>query len=131
MTAKVQHRRLAPLSIRLNERERAQLEKAAGDMPLGRFIKQQVFYGTPKASKAEVVDRYEMLARLLAALGETDAFANLDSIAKAVECGDVQLSAEQLEQIGATCLLVLEMRNDLIRALGLKPPPVLEGSDDL
>lgn len=114
--------RPAPLSIRLSRTERRALEKLAGDRSLGSFIKERVFTDTPASQATKVSDRYEMLVRLLAALGESQVLANLDTIAKAAEAGDLDLSEEQKEQIGTACLLVLKMRDDLIRALGLKPP---------
>lgn len=122
MTANSQVKRPAPLSLRLTALERKNLEKLAGDQPLGRFIKDRVFADTPVSRPAEITDRYQMLVRLLAALGESNVFANLDRIAKAIEAGDLDLSNEEREQIVLACLLVIQMRDDLIRALGLKPP---------
>jgi hypothetical protein len=122
MTAHVKPKRPAPLSLRLNKAERKRLEKLAGDQPLGSFIKDRVFADALMPGASEVLDRYQMLVRVLAALGENDVFAYLDAIAKAIEAGDLVLSDEQEAQIAASCLLVLEMRDDLIRALGLKPP---------
>lgn len=124
------NKRPAPLSVRLNRDERKRLEKLAGDQSLGSFIKERIFADASVFRPAKAVDRYQLLARLLAALGENQIFANLDMIAKAVESGDLTLSEEQEAQIGAACLLVLEMRNDLIRALGLKPPSRSSMRDD-
>ncbi|SDT95332.1 hypothetical protein [Stappia sp. ES.058] len=122
MTTKAQAKRPAPLSLRLNQAERKRLEKLSGDQPFGRFIKDRIFTEAPVSRASEIADRYQMLARVLAALGENDVFANLDAIAKAIGAGDLVLTEEQQDQIATACLLVLEMRNDLIRALGLKPP---------
>lgn len=122
-------KRAAPLSIRFSDRERKHLEKLANGQPLSRFIKGQIFSDAPRASDAEVTERYEELARVLAALGESSVFGNLDILAKAIKAGDLELSDEQTDQIATACLFVLEMRNDLIRALGLKPPPIYEGSE--
>lgn len=122
IASKETQNRPAPLSLRLNRSERQKLKRLAGDQPLGRFIKDRVFAATPVSRASEIADRYQMLVRVLSALGESDVFANLDAIAKAIEAGDLALSDEQEAQIAASCLLVLEMRNDLIRALGLKPP---------
>ncbi|MBO6553727.1 MAG: hypothetical protein JJ926_12870 [Roseitalea sp.] len=122
MTGRLRPKRPAPLSLRLTSCERRSLEKLAGDQPLGRFIKERVFADAPASRPAEIVDRFELLARLLAALGESEVFANLDRIAKAVEAGNLELSHQERQQIALACLLVLEMRDDLIRALGLKPP---------
>jgi hypothetical protein len=110
------------LSLRLTTSERKTLEKLAGNQPLGGFIKQRVFADAPASRPTEVADRFELLARLLAALGESNVFANLDRIAKAAEAGELELSDQEREQIALTCLLVLDMRDDLVRALGLKPP---------
>jgi hypothetical protein len=120
--SKETQKRPAPLSLRLNRYERQELKRLAGDQPLGRFIKERIFSEAPVSRASEIADRYQMLVRVLAALGESDVFANLDAIAKAIEAGDLVLSDGQEAQIAAACLLVLEMRNDLIRALGLKPP---------
>ncbi len=122
MTVHIKPKRPAPLSVRLNRSERQKLEQLAGDQPLGSFIKDRLFGDVLVSRASEVADRYQMLVRVLAALGKSQVFANLDVIAKAIETGDLSLSDEQQEQIGAACLLVLEMRDDLIRALGLKPP---------
>lgn len=125
MTAPATRKRPAPLSIRLSACERKRLEKLAGDQPLSRFIKERIFADS-RLSDAEIMDRYEMLARILSALGESDVFSNLDVISQNIKNGNLVLNDELEEQIATTCLLVLEMRNDLIRALGLKPPPILD-----
>ena len=122
--AGAKRKRPAPLSIRLSDKERRKLETLAGDQPLGSFIKSRMFLENGPHGAPNAVSRYEMLARLLAALGESEVFANLNVIAKAVQFGDLKLTDVQARQISAACLLVLEMRNDLIRALGLKPPPI-------
>lgn len=130
MTSPTQQKRPAPLSIRLTQRERKKLEKLAGDQSLSKYIKNQIFASPAKSCDSEIVDRYEMVARVLAALGESDVFGNLDTIAKAVERGNLELSEQHQEQIGAACLLILELRNDLIVALGLKPPTIFDAQSD-
>lgn len=72
-----------------------------------------------------------MFARVLAALGESDVFGNLDIVARAIDRGELALNDEQEEQISTACLLVLELRNDIIRALGIKPPPIFDKQDGL
>ncbi len=125
MTSANQQKRPAPLSIRLTERERKKLEKLANGQSLSKFVKDRIFTKPSKSSDSEIVDRYEMLARALSALGESDVFGNLDTVAKAIDRGELKLNTQQEQQISDTCLLVLELRNDLISALGLKPPPIL------
>ncbi|MEW7006759.1 hypothetical protein [Lentilitoribacter sp. EG35] len=130
MTSANQQKRPAPLSIRLTGRERKKLEKLAGEKSLNKYIKDQIFTTPSKLPDSEIMDRYEMLARILSILGENDVFGNLDRVVKAIDRGELELNDQQQEQIGAACLLVLEIRNDLIKALGLKPPPIFEERDN-
>ena len=111
-------KRLPPLSIRLSETERARLKEDAGGKPLSTYAKERIFRASP--SKAGKLDDAAALARVLSALGQTELFRNLGTLVQAIEDGDVTLTPEKEQQIGAACAAVLLMRNDLIRALGLK-----------
>lgn len=114
-------KRPAPLSVRLSETELATLKHQAGDVPLSTYVKSKVFDGAGRSFKRTAVQDYEMLARILSALGQSELFRNLDTVAKAIERGDLSLSPEEEEGIALACLLVLDIREDLIAALGLKP----------
>ncbi|MEM1341465.1 MAG: hypothetical protein AAGA97_00775 [Pseudomonadota bacterium] len=112
----------APLSIRLSEDERAQLQSWAGRKPLSTYVKECLFKGRKprKAANSNPVQDYEALARVLGALGRSGIFRNLDGLAKQAEEGTLDLSDDTIQAIVAACLCVSEMRNDLVRALGLK-----------
>lgn len=117
-------KRKPPLSIRLNDDERTLLESWAGRTPLSTYVKKRLFAdGGKKPRKARSstsVQDYDTLARLLGALGRTDAFRNLDKLIAMAENGTLDLEDEHIKTVLAVCACVTEMRNDLIVALGLK-----------
>lgn len=116
--------RPAPVSVRFSEEERAQLEKDAKGQSLNSYIKSRVFDETiPRKRKynANPVTDMQLLAQTLSALGRTEVFANLNILIEQIENGSLVLSPEAEEQIGAACLCVINMRNDLVKALGLRP----------
>ncbi|MDJ1008791.1 MAG: hypothetical protein QNJ13_13325 [Paracoccaceae bacterium] len=119
---KPKKRRASPLSIRLSEDERSQLQALAGRTPLGTYVKACLFDGkTPrKAPKGNSARDYELLARLLAGLGQTDAFRNLDQLVRMAEDGSLDLSDETVQTILAACVCLSAMRGDLVKALGLR-----------
>ncbi len=63
----------------------------------------------------------QLLAQTLSALGQTEVFKNLNTIIEQLENGTLVLTPETEEQINVACLCVINMRNDLVKALGLKP----------
>lgn len=120
-TVKVQRKRTPPVSVRFSNNELEALKRQANGEPLGSYIKGKVFDGSPVKSKRSIIQDYELLAQVLSTLGQSEVFANLDKIAEAVERGKLQLSDEQQESLMLACLLVFEIRDDVVRALGLKP----------
>lgn len=120
VTAKAVKKRPAPLSLRLSDAEREQLEADAGGTPLGTYIKERVFENFSGYRVRSVVQDYEALARLLAAMGRSNVFANLERLSREAEAGNLTLSPESEYEIGAACACVLQMRDDLIYALGLR-----------
>lgn len=119
---KATKKRPAPLSLRLSDRERAWLEAKANGAPLGTYIKERIFdeAAGSKLSPRSLAHDFELLAQLLATLGRSELFANLDSLVQQVEAGNLILSPEAEFEIGVACACVLQMRDDLIEALGLK-----------
>ncbi len=115
-------KRPAPLSVRLSADERDQLQTWAGRTPLSTYVKSCLFDGKKprKARNRTSVEDFETLARLLAALGKTDAFRNLDTLVRQFENGTLDLSDEHIQTILAACACVTAMRDDLMCALGLK-----------
>jgi hypothetical protein len=74
----------APFSLRLTFEERAALEQAAGDMPLGAYIRDQVLRdGTARKRRRykRPVKDHQVLGQLLGALGEALLANNLNQLA--------------------------------------------------
>lgn len=117
-------KRPAPVSVRFSFEEREQLKKDAKGQSLNSYIKSRVFdEAIPRKRKynANPVSDMQLLAQTLSALGQTEVFKNLNTIIEQLENGSLVLAPETEEQINVACLCVINMRNDLIKALGLKP----------
>lgn len=111
----------APFSLRLTFEERASLEQAAGDMPLGAYIRSQVF----KDGKARARRRYkrpvkdhQALGQLLGALGESRLANNLNQLAKSANSGSLPVTPETEKALCDACAEIHQMRKLLMQALG-------------
>ena len=113
-------KRPSPVSVRFSDDERNRLVADAGGQPLGAYIKGRVFEDGPGYRGKSVVRDYEALARLLAGMGQSELLSNLDVLAREIEFGNLALSPEAEFEIGVACACVLQMRDDLIYALGLR-----------
>jgi len=120
IAAKRAKKRPSPVSVRFSDDERKRLEADANGVPLGTYIKGRVFADGSEYRGQSVMRNYEALAQLLATLGRSDLFANLDVLAREIEAGNLTLSPEAEFEIGVACACVLQMRDDLIYALGLR-----------
>lgn len=114
----------APFSLRLTFEERASLELAAGDMPLGAYIRSQVF----KDGKTRRRRRYkrpvkdtQALGQLLGALGEARLANNLNQLAKSANSGSLPVTPETEKALREACAEIHQMRSLLMQALGFSP----------
>ncbi len=116
--------RPAPFSLRLTPDERAQIEARAGSMPLGSYIKSVVLADQAptyrKRSKPPVAEQ-QLLAELLARLGQTRHANNLNQIAKHLNQGTLVLDEALEADIQAALVEIAWMRVTLMQALGLRP----------
>jgi len=122
-TRKSKKKRPSPLSLRLSGEERALLEDQAGGQSLNAYIKDRLFGeddGRRKSQRYKVIEDYEALARVLSSLGQTELFGNLSTLMEQIEEGKVVLSPQAEEEIAVMCACVLLMRDDLVKALGLR-----------
>jgi hypothetical protein len=87
----------APFSLRLTFEERSALEQAAGDMPLGAYIRAELFQNKKtrhrRRYKRPVKDR-QVLGQLLGLLGEARLANNLNQLAKAANTGSLPVTPE-------------------------------------
>lgn len=114
----------APFSLRLTFEERAALEQAAGDMPLGAYIRSQVFRDGKTRKRRRYkrpVKDHQALGQLLGALGEARLANNLNQLAKATNTGSLPVTPETEKALREACAEIHAMRTLLMRALGFAP----------
>lgn len=112
-----------PFSLRLTFVERAILEKAAGNMPLGAYIRSQLFQGktTPRRIRTRTrkpVKDDRALGALLGELGQARLANNLNQLAKAANTGSLPVTPDTEKSLNDACFAVQEMRGLLMQALG-------------
>ncbi len=118
-------KREAPFSIRLSFEERARLERQAGDMPLGAYVKSRVLDGAEpprrKSPQPTIADR-NALAQVLAMLGGSRLSSNLNQLARAANSGSLPVTPETGQAINQACADIAEMKALLMNALGARLP---------
>lgn len=116
--------RPAPFSLRLTEEERREIEAKAGGMALGAYIKSVVLSDAGamyrRKTKPPVAEQ-QLLAEVLARLGQTRTASNLNQIAKHLNQGTLVLDEELAADLHRAVAEVAWMRVTLMRALGIKP----------
>ncbi|WP_231704035.1 MobC family plasmid mobilization relaxosome protein [Cochlodiniinecator piscidefendens] len=112
--------RPAPFSLRLTEDERQRLETQAGGMPLASYIKSVVFAeDAPKhrARRRPPVAEQQLLAEVLARLGQTQHANNLNQIAKHLNQGTLMIDPELEVDLNRAFAEIAWMRVTLMQAL--------------
>lgn len=110
-------------SLRLTEEERAYLSQQAGNRPLGAYIRAKLLSGREqkrRTSRAPKIDD-KRLATVLAELGHSRLSSNLNQLAKSVNMGTLDVSQDVESELQGACRAILEMRDTLLAALGLRP----------
>lgn len=111
----------APFSLRLSENERLWLERRAGDMTLGAYIRAQLFADNARPRRGRQrrpVKDEQALAQALGQLGNARLANNLNQLAKAVNIGTLPVTRETEDALRQACDAVQAMRQMLMRALG-------------
>ncbi len=113
----------APFCIRLTHEQREFLEEQAGNIPLGTYIRQRLLGEKPQRrnGKRPLKDQ-KALAQVQAMLGASRISSNLNQLAKAMNSGSLPVNKETREAILQACKDIKFMRQELVRALGLRPP---------
>lgn len=117
----------SPFCIRLSAEERAWLEDQAGSRPLGAYIRARLLGDRSQKRRENRRPKADeqAIAQLLAGLKSSRLSPNVNQLAKAANCGNLDVSKEVEEQLEDACKAILAMRAALFIALGLKP----EGAD--
>lgn len=114
--------RPAPFSMRLTEDERQRLETQAGSMPLASYVKSVVFADeAPKYRKTRKppVAEQQLLAQVLARLGQSRTANNLNQIAKHLNQGTLVIDEDMEHDLHQAIADVAWMRATLMQALGV------------
>ncbi|WP_299733074.1 plasmid mobilization relaxosome protein MobC [uncultured Tateyamaria sp.] len=117
-------KRPAPLSLRLSDEERTLLEQQAGNLALGAYIKLVVFdeaAPTYRKRQKPPVAEQQLLAEVLARLGQSRTANNLNQIAKHLNQGTLVVDEELEADLQQAIAEVAWMRATLMKALGIKP----------
>lgn len=111
----------APFSLRLTFEERVALERAAGDMPLGAYIRGELFRGKStrrRRPRKRPVKDYQALGQLLGELANARLANNLNQLARAANTGSLPVTPETEKALREACAEVQQMRTLLMAALG-------------
>ncbi|MBS0166188.1 plasmid mobilization protein [Nitrospira sp. CMX1] len=123
--AEDRHTPFSPFSVRFTSEEREQLDRAAAGMPLGAFLRSLIFdedllKKRRKPRKSPVKD-HQVLARLQAELGQSRLANNLNQLAKAANCGSLEVSPDTEKALLSACADIRAMRQMLMEGLGIDP----------
>lgn len=119
-----------PISIRLTVEEFEQLKSEAGKISLSEFIRAQLF-----KTKISVMDdsllvqeqrltpqaRQKMLAQILLKLGQLQSVNEVGELLTAIKLGLIDASPELTTSVEGLHQEIQSLRNDLLKALGLRP----------
>ena len=110
-----------PFSLRLSAKQRRDLEVRAGGMPLGEYIRSQLFASDaprPPSRGPRPVKDHKALAEVLARLGASRLSSNLNQLAKAANSGALPVTPETEEAVRQACRDIAAMKALLMQALG-------------
>lgn len=109
-----------PFSLRLTPEERAYLEQKAGARPLGTYIRARLLEGRAEKRRPQRKPKpNDKRIALVQVGGRSRLSSNLNQLAKAANCGTLDMSSEVERELQNACRAVVTMRDSLISALGL------------
>jgi Bacterial mobilisation protein (MobC) len=110
-----------PFSLRLTLAERELLDREAGSMPLGAYIRSRLLNDAerPRRAVRKPLKDEQALAKLLGELGTSRLANNLNQLAKAANTGSLPLTKDTEQALLSACEDVKQMRASLIAALGI------------
>lgn len=113
-----------PFSLRLSADERAMLKARSKSKSISAYIREQLFgeKQTPRQYELRRPDEnMQLLAKSMGELGKSRLASNLNQIAKAANMGALPVSPELEDELAEACNAIQDMRDLLVKALGLKP----------
>ena len=111
--------RLSPFSLRLSEAERKHLEKRAGKLPLGTYIRSQIL-GSCRSNFNDQAQNRKFCAHILAKLGQADLYRTLSSLSEAAKYGALHVTPEMEADLTRACSDIASMKSLLMQSIGIK-----------
>jgi len=114
----------SPFCMRFTHEERKTLELAAGNRPLAAYIRWLIFKEEIPMARTrgkKPIKDHEKLAKLLAMLGQSRIASNINQLAKAANTGSLPVNDEITQSLNEAVAAIRWMRENLIKAMGLKP----------
>lgn len=110
------------LTIRVSDKQRALLAHRAGNRPVSDYIRHKLDIADSSKQTRSYKPQADaaLAAKILAALGSSELAASMRDIAEAARNGALEDSDDLRLSLHAACLTIEQMRDDLVRALGLK-----------
>ena len=121
-SADTKSKKPSPFSLRLTDEEREILNQKAGNQPLGSYIRKCLLGDNTQKRRSirkPKIDE-QKIALVLAELGRSRLSSNLNQLAKAANCGTLDVSKTTEQQLLEAYKAIITMRDNLISALGLK-----------
>ena len=113
---------LSPLCVRVSPEERAWLEHNAGSMTISAFIRWLIFGDNATPRKRRIkrpIKDYIALAQIFALIKQTQAWNNLNQIARGINSNTWIVTPETEKLLQEACKAIIEIRDMLMKALGL------------
>lgn len=113
----------SPFSLRLTAEERSQLERQAGAMPLGAFIRDRLLGSTAEPRRTRdrsPVKDHTALAGLVAQLGKSEIGRSLNEHVEAISTGCLLVTPETETALRRAADDIHSMKHMLMAALGVK-----------
>ncbi|MCC6923454.1 MAG: hypothetical protein IT525_10430 [Nitrosomonas sp.] len=115
-------RKTSPFCLRLTPEERTLLEREAAGLPLGEYIRQQIFDENRikrRTRNKHPVKDHRLLSQLLGELGRSRLVNNLNQLARSANCGLLNLTPEVKTALLNACADIRHIRETLMKSLGL------------
>ena len=118
---------LRNFTLRLTDAERSELERRAGELAVGSYIKAVLFAGGGERRRGarRPVKDHAALAQVLACLGQSRLGESLDRLSRAAESGTLFIDDDVLVAIKRACEDIAVIRLLLMRSLGFRLPEEL------
>jgi len=112
------------LVVRLTEDERRELDRRAGEMAVGAYVRSVLFaegmYQRQSRGSRAPVKGHAVLAEVLACLGSSRIGESLERLADAAETGVLQFDPNAPAAIRRACTDIIAVRLLLMKALGFQ-----------